>query len=99
MLLIIRIRSVREASKEVMGIFRLFRLRKLFTAVFMFMDEKRENLLRRIEKYVTYGIPNKKTISELIFKRGYLNLDKKRVALQTNELIEQAFGEKGIICL
>ena len=47
----------------------------------MYMDEIREKYLRRIEKYVTYGIPNKKTISELIFKRGYLNIDKKRVAL------------------
>ncbi len=63
------------------------------------MDEKREKHLRRIENYVTYGIPNKKTISELIFKRGYLNINKKRTALQTNELIEEAFGDKGIICL
>ena len=65
----------------------------------MYMDEKREGFLRRIEKYVTFGVPNKKTISSLIFKRGYMNIDKERTALKTNEIVEAAFGDQGIICI
>lgn len=39
-------------------------------------------------------------MQELIYKRGYGNIDKRRVALNDNKLIEEALGEStGMICV
>jgi len=47
-----------------------------------------------------YGVPNLKTVRELIYKRGHGKVDKQRVALTDNSIIEKVLGEKtGIICV
>ncbi|KAI9111367.1 hypothetical protein K1719_017057 [Acacia pycnantha] len=35
------------------------------------------NMLHRVEPYVTYGYPNLKSVSELIYKRGYGKVDER----------------------
>lgn len=56
-------------------------------------------MLRLVEPYISYGYPNLKTVKELIYKRGYGRIDKQRVALTDNNLIEAALGHLGIICM
>jgi len=47
-----------------------------------------------------YGYPNLKTVRELIYKRGFGKVDKQRIALTDNSIIEKVLGEKaGIICV
>ena len=56
-------------------------------------------MLRLVEPYITYGYPNKETISKLIYKRGYLKESGARVPIQSNEQIEAHLGKYGIICV
>ena len=47
-----------------------------------------------------FGYPNLKTVRELVYKRGYGKVNKQRIPLTDNSLIEQTLGEKtGIICI
>jgi len=54
-------------------------------------------MLRLVEPYITYGEPNLKTVRELIYKRGYGRVDKQRVPLSNNQVIEQALGKYDIL--
>jgi len=56
-------------------------------------------MLKLVEPYVAYGTPNLKTVRELIYKRGYGKVDKQRIALTDNSIIENTLGKYGIICM
>ena len=43
--------------------------------------------------------PNLKTVRELIYKRGYGKVNKQRIPLTDNAVIEKVLGDKGIICI
>uniref|UniRef100_A0A8I5N5C6 Large ribosomal subunit protein uL30 N-terminal eukaryotes domain-containing protein n=1 Tax=Papio anubis TaxID=9555 RepID=A0A8I5N5C6_PAPAN len=45
------------------------------------------------------GYPNLKSVNELIYKRGYGKINKKRIALTDNALIARSLGKYGIICM
>lgn len=49
-------------------------------------------MLRRVEPYITWGYPNLKTVRELVYKRGYGKVNKNRIPLTDNSIIEQARG-------
>ena len=43
--------------------------------------------------------PSRKTIRELVYKRGFGKVNKQRVALTDNAIIEKSLGDKGLICV
>ncbi|CAI0459910.1 unnamed protein product [Linum tenue] len=45
------------------------------------------------------GYPNLKSVKELIYKRGFGKLNKQRIALTDNSVVEQGLGKFGIICV
>ena len=45
------------------------------------------------------GVPNLKSVNELIYKRGYGKINKKRIALTDNALIARSLGKYDIICM
>jgi large subunit ribosomal protein L7e len=47
----------------------------------------------------THRYPSLKTIRELIYKRGAGKIDRKRVPLVNNEIIDKALGKHGIVCI
>jgi len=55
--------------------------------------------LRRVEPYITFGYPSRETIRKLVLKRGYGKLNKQRIPLTNNSIIEQALGKQGIVCV
>jgi large subunit ribosomal protein L7e len=68
-------------------------------ALFMASADNVEKMLT-ISNYVAYGTPTKKTVEELLRKRGFLRSDSKRVPITDNVLIEELMGkETGCICL
>ena len=75
------------------------RLRQLHNAVFVKLNKATINMLRRVEPYITYGYPSHKTISDLIYKRGYGKINGNRIPLSDNAIIEGQLGEKGIISI
>ena len=46
-------------------------------------------MLRRVEPYIAWGYPSLKTVKELMYKRGYGKVDKSRIPLIDNSIIEQ----------
>ncbi|KAL1767077.1 adhesion G-protein coupled receptor G4 [Sigmodon hispidus] len=44
-------------------------------------------MLRIVEPYIAWGYPNLKSVNELIYKRGYGKINKKRIAMTDNSLI------------
>ncbi|XP_074579506.1 large ribosomal subunit protein uL30w-like [Curcuma longa] len=99
LLFIIRIRGINAMHPKTRKILQLLRLRQIFNGVFLKVNKATINMLRRVEPYVTYGYPNLKSVKELIYKRGYGKLNKQRIPLTDNSVIEQGLGKCGIICI
>ncbi|OIW16980.1 hypothetical protein TanjilG_32847 [Lupinus angustifolius] len=97
LLFIIRIRGINGMDPKTRKILQLLRLRQVFNGVFLKVNKATVNMLRRVEPYVTYGYPNLKSVRELVYKRGYGKLNKQRIALTDNSIIEQGLGKHGII--
>ena len=45
------------------------------------------------EPYVTWGVPNLKSVRELIYKRGFLKVEGKRTPITSNDLVENNLGK------
>ncbi|KAL3736957.1 hypothetical protein ACJRO7_025828 [Eucalyptus globulus] len=99
LLFIIRIRGINAMHPKTRKILQLLRLRQIFNGVFLKVNKATVNMLHRVEPYVTFGYPNLKSVKELIYKRGFGKLNKQRIALTENSIIEQALGKYGIICM
>ncbi|CAM8888688.1 unnamed protein product [Rhodiola kirilowii] len=98
LIFIIRIRGINAMHPKTKKILQLLRLRQIFNGVFLKVNKATMNMLQRVEPYVTYGYPNLKSVKELIYKRGHGKLNKQRIALTDNSIVEQALGKYGIIC-
>ncbi|XP_004488015.1 large ribosomal subunit protein uL30y-like [Cicer arietinum] len=99
LLFIIRIRGINAMDPKSRKILQLLRLRQIFNGVFLKVNKATVNMLHRVEPYVTFGYPNLKSVRELIYKRGYGKVDRQRIALTDNSIIEQVLGKHGIICI
>ncbi|KAK6139796.1 hypothetical protein DH2020_026472 [Rehmannia glutinosa] len=99
LLFIVRIRGINAMHPTTKKILQLLRLRQIFNGVFLKVNKATVNMLHRVEPYVTYGYPNLKSVKELIYKRGYGKVNKQRIALTDNSIIEQVLGKYGIICM
>ncbi|CAD6264908.1 unnamed protein product [Miscanthus lutarioriparius] len=95
----IRIPGSVDLHPHIRKILRKLRLTKVLTGVFLKATELTLKRLLVVEPFVTYGFPNLKNVKELIYKKGRGFLDKEPFPLTSNDLIEKALGEHGIICL
>ncbi|XP_035407289.1 60S ribosomal protein L7-like 1 [Cygnus olor] len=96
---VVRITEIRGVSLRVRRVIELLRLRKIFSGTFVKLSPLTLKMLRIVEPYVAWGYPNLKSVRELILKRGQANVNKKKVPLTDNMLIEEHLGNFGIICL
>ena len=96
---VVRIRGIIGVSPKVRKILRLFRLRQIHNCVLVKMNKATINMLRLVEPFIAYGPPNLKTIRELVYKRGFGKVDKQRVALTDNSIIDSALGRFNISCM
>ncbi|KAG6402177.1 hypothetical protein SASPL_139052 [Salvia splendens] len=90
------INAMHPTTKKIL---QLLRLRQIFNGVFLKVNKATVNMLHRVEPYVTFGYPNLKSVRELIYKRGFGKVNKQRIALTDNSIIEQTLGKHGIICI
>ncbi|KAG2574517.1 hypothetical protein PVAP13_7KG337300 [Panicum virgatum] len=91
LLFVIRIRGINAMHPKTRKILQLLRLRQIFNGVFLKVNKATINMLRRVEPYVAYGYPNLKSVRELIYKRGYGKLNKQRIPLSNNQVIEEVY--------
>nr|XP_009687799.1 PREDICTED: 60S ribosomal protein L7 [Struthio camelus australis] len=96
---VIRIRGTNGVSPKVRKVLQLLRLRQIFNGTFVKLNKASINMLRIVEPYIAWGYPNLKSVHELIYKRGYGKINKQRIALTDNSLIQKRLGKHGIICM
>merc|ERR1711860_416594 len=95
---VMRIRGINQVAPKVRKVLQLFRLRQINNGVFIKLNKATINMLRIPEPYVAWGVPNLKTVRELIYKRGYGKVNHQRIPLTDNAIIEKELGNKDIIC-
>lgn len=106
---VIRIRGINEVppkSKKILELFRLLQVSLSHSAnsqinngVFVRLNESTRKMLEIISPYVAFGYPSVSTVRNLIYKRGYARVNKQRVPLSTNELVEEHLKQYDIICM
>ncbi|PPD71888.1 hypothetical protein GOBAR_DD31206 [Gossypium barbadense] len=100
LLFIVRIRGINAMHPRTRKILQLLRLRQVAYRIFFLNHEAyglRESISQPFPVCKIY--PNLKSVKELIYKRGFGKLNKQRVALTDNAIVEQALGKYGIICV
>eukprot|EP00088_Acartia_fossae_P067629 TRINITY_DN8458_c0_g1_i1.p1 TRINITY_DN8458_c0_g1~~TRINITY_DN8458_c0_g1_i1.p1 ORF type:complete len:244 (-),score=75.79 TRINITY_DN8458_c0_g1_i1:172-903(-) len=96
---VIRIRGINQVSPKVRKVLQLFRLRQINNGVFIKLNKATVNMLRIIDPYVAWGTPNLKSVRELVYKRGFAKVEGKRTPLSSNDVVENALGKQGMICV
>ncbi|KAI9498744.1 ribosomal protein L30, ferredoxin-like fold domain-containing protein [Zychaea mexicana] len=96
---VVRIRGINNIPPKPRKVMQLLRLLQINNGVFVRLNKATTEMLQLIQPYVTYGYPNLKTIRELVYKRGYAKVNKQRIALHDNAIIEKALGKYNIICV
>jgi len=96
---VIRIKGINKIAPKPRKILQLLRLLQINNGVFVRLTKATTEMLRIVEPWVAYGEPNLKSVRELIYKRGYGKIDRQRIPLTDNALIEEKLGEHGIISI
>ncbi|XP_053569131.1 60S ribosomal protein L7 [Bombina bombina] len=96
---VIRIRGINGVSPKVRKVLQLLRLRQIFNGTFVKLNKASINMLRLVEPYIAWGYPNLKSVRQLIYKRGFLKINKQRIPMTDNSYIEKHLGKRGIICV
>jgi len=96
---VVRIRGINRVAPKTKKILQLLRLRQLHNGVFVRLNKATANMLRLVEPYITYGTPSLKSVRELIYKRGFGKVNKQRIPLTHNSIVERHLGRSNIICM
>uniref|UniRef100_A0A8C2SVG3 Ribosomal protein L7 like 1 n=1 Tax=Coturnix japonica TaxID=93934 RepID=A0A8C2SVG3_COTJA len=96
---VVRIAEIKGVSLRVKKVINSLRLKRIYSGTFVKLSPLSLKMLQIVEPYVAWGYPNLKSVRELILKRGQGKVNKKRVPLTDNMLIEEHLGNCGIICL
>ncbi|KAI0500948.1 hypothetical protein KFK09_019166 [Dendrobium nobile] len=99
LLFVIRTRGKNDMCPQTGKVLRRLRLRHILSGVFLRANDSVLRMLTSVEPYITYGYPNLKNVRELVYKKGCGMIDKQPVPLTDNNVIEQALGKYGIICI
>jgi 60S ribosomal protein uL30 len=96
---VIRIRGINGLAPKPRKILQLLRLRQINAGVFVRLTKATLNMLKLIEPYITWGVPNLKTVKELLYKRGFAKVNKQRLPISDNALVEKQLGHCNVLCL
>lgn len=94
---VVRLRGVSNIPPKPRKIMQLLRLIQINNGVFIKLTNATKQMLQLIEPYVTYGEPNLKTVRELVYKRGYARVNRQRIPITDNSIIEANLGKYGIV--
>merc|ERR1711972_442615 len=88
LLFVVRIKGIIKMSPKPRKVLQLLRLRQLHNGVFLKVNKPILQMLKLVQPYVTYGYPALKTVRELVYKRGFGKVNKQRIPLSDNAVIE-----------
>lgn len=96
---VVLIRSPALADKKVRRLLKRLRLFSVFTGVFVSVNTRMAKTLQLVAPFVLYGRPSRKSVRDLLRKRAFARVDKKRIQLSDNQLVEDHLGDKGMLCV
>ncbi|KAI0165923.1 60S ribosomal protein L7 [Xylariaceae sp. FL1272] len=99
LIFVIRIKGINKIAPKPRKILQLLRLLQINNGVFVRVTKATAEMIKIVEPWVAYGYPNLKSVKELIYKRGYGKVNKQRIPLTDNSIIEENLGKYGIICM
>jgi len=96
---VVRIKGINKIDPKKRKTLQLLRLLQINNGVFVRLTKATIEMLRIVEPFVAYGYPNLKSVRELVYKRGYGKVQKQRLPLTDNSIIEENLGKYGIVCM
>merc|ERR1712098_548215 len=96
---VVRIRGLDDMHPKTKKILQIMRLRQMNMGVFMKSSKAATEMLTRVEPYLSYGYPSLKSVRDLIYKRGFGKINKNRIPLNDNAVVEKGLGKYGIMCM
>merc|ERR1719451_20626 len=99
LIFVVRIRGLADMHPKTRKIMNLMRLNQMNMGVFMKISKASTEMLKRVEPYISYGYPTVKSVRDLIYKRGYGKINKQRLPLNDNAVVEKGLGKYGIMCM
>merc|ERR1711990_568445 len=99
LIFVVRIRGLADMHPKTKKILQLMRLRQMNMGVFMKVSKAATEMLKRVEPYLSYGYPTLKSVRDLVYKRGYGKINKNRIPLNDNAVVEKGLGKHGIVCM
>ncbi|KAJ3100522.1 60S ribosomal protein L7 [Phlyctochytrium planicorne] len=96
---VVRIKGINKLAPKPRKILQLLRLTKINSGVFVKLNRATLQMLQWVGPYIAWGYPNLKTVRELVYKRGFGKVDRQRIPIHDNSVVEQSLGKFGIICV
>ncbi|KAJ3161975.1 60S ribosomal protein L7 [Geranomyces michiganensis] len=96
---VIRIKGIMKIAPKPRKIMQLLRLTKINSGTFVRLTKATLQMLQWVGPYVAWGYPNLKTVRELVYKRGFAKVNKQRMPITDNSVVEKELGQFGIICV
>lgn len=96
---VVRIRGINKLSPKKRKIMQLLRLRQIHNGVFVKLNKATWNMIRKVEDLITYGFPSRSTVRKLIYARGFGKVNRSRIPLNDNSVVESQLGKSGIACV
>ena len=96
---VVRIKGINKIDPKKRKTLQLLRLLQINNGVFIRLTKATSEMLKIVEAFIAYGYPNLKSVRELIYKRGYAKINKQRIPLTDNAIIEENLGKLGIVCI
>lgn len=97
--LILRIHGNKNVSEQQTRMLRKLGLRKAHEARLFKTDADLRNTLKLVENFVVYGPVDRKTIKELVSKRGHLRVGDELKLISSNQIVEDVLGNLGVVCV
>merc|ERR1712086_63963 len=99
LIFVVRIRGLADMHPKTKKILNLMRLIQMNMGVFVKASKASLEMLKRVEPYLSYGYPSLKSVRDLIYKRGFGKINKQRIPLNDNAVVEKGLGKFGILCM
>ena len=99
LLFVMRLRGINGMHPKTRHIMKVLRLLQMNNGVFMQVNKAVMNNLQKVDPYIMYGYPTLKTVRELVYKRGYGKVNKQRIPIDNNAVVEQVLGKYDIVCV
>ncbi len=96
---VMRIRGINKLSPKQKKIMQLLRLRQLHNGAFVKLNRATWNMIRYVEPLITYGYPTRSTVQKLIYGRGFGKVNRSRIPINDNSVIDAQLGKFGISCM